>query len=148
MSARRELRRAAEAPLAAGALRADGPLRAALAGARHDLDRARDAAQAEELPRMAWIAQLCGGLERFEAGDADAAIRQLESISERTRVDFEATVFLCLALHDRGRTADAVRSASALAEARPDHPPAARLLELCLAAAAEGVGTGERGGDD
>ena len=145
MSARRELRRAAEAPLLAGVLRADDALRTALSAARADLDRARDAAQAEALPRMAWIAQLCGGLERFAAGDADAAIRELESIAERTRVDFEATVFLCLALRDRGRSAEAVACARALAEARPGHPPAQLLLELCLAAAGED-GDGSGGG--
>lgn len=149
MSARRELRRAAESPVWAAdaplraelllepaalttALRADGVLRQSLRAARDDLDRARVAAHAEELPRMAWIGHLCAGLERFAAGDSEAAIRELDAIAERTRVDFEATVFLCLALCDRDRTADAVAQARTLVEARPGITPGAKLLALCL----------------
>ncbi|MSR46629.1 MAG: serine/threonine protein kinase [Planctomycetes bacterium] len=153
MSARRQLRRVAESPAwspslpirplllfepiaIASVLHPEGALRQVLADARDDLDRARATARVEEQPRMAWIGQLCEGMERFAAGDLDGVIERLSSIADHTKVDFEATLFLCLALCERQRPAEAVERARALFEGRSGFTPAGKLLALCLQAQA------------
>ncbi|MBL8840055.1 MAG: serine/threonine protein kinase [Planctomycetes bacterium] len=149
LSARRHLRRAADSPawstslpisyellvepLAAPAtLHSHPSMRLVLSDARDDLEQARRTAQLDALPGLEWITRLVEGLESFERGDPRGVIERLERIAAHDDIDFEATLFLCLALFDQRRVPEALHHARALHQMHPGVVPATKLLALCL----------------
>ncbi len=149
LSARRQLRRAADSPAwstalpisyellieplaAPGTLHQQPAMRTILADARDDLEQARRTAVVEALPGLEWIVRLCEGLERFSAGDPEGVVERLDPLCAHGDIDFEATLFLCLARFDQRRVSEALDRARALHQQHPGVKPATKLLALCL----------------